>query len=258
MLKKLWSDPVWSKVISGAILAALLAVAKYAFNLSLLKLILAGAAFLLILAALWYWTRLQKRWKLRAELEVSIDRDFSHVAIISLRVFNPGSKPVALAAVEFVTREHWDMPDPLRMGTTDLVVNYFARGTPYTTISDEKGSVATKALGATLEPRDSFRVSFRLVTDRAEGYGIGLFPFHLSAELLHGRPNNRLALPDFIVSLHAFTNLSMTTFDKPIFPTFKPSTIQRDANAVLSRVQQGALCAPEILAILKKTARVNL
>src|SRR5216684_4920057 len=146
MLKKLWSDPVWSKVISGAILAALLAVAKYAFNLSLLKLILAGAAFLLILAALWYWTRLQKRWKLRAELEVSIDRDFSHVAIISLRVFNPGSKPVALAAVEFVTREHWDMPDPLRMGTTDLVVNYFARGTPYTTISDEKGSVATKAL----------------------------------------------------------------------------------------------------------------
>ena len=253
MLKKIWNDPVWNKVIGGAILGILTALAKFTFNLPwrILALILVSVLIVVALA----WT-LQKKWKVRAQLKAFSVDDFGHVPLIELTVKNPGTKAVSVAAVEFVTMGQWSMPDPLRMGTLVPVVRELnRRGASYITISAEKGSVATKALAAVLKPKMSSLFTFRLVTNFSEGNGFGLYPFHLRAELIYGKRSSRLPLGDLIVSLHAQTTLSHIEYGSPIFP-FDPSTVQHDANAVLSLVQQGAQCPPEILQILKKQARI--
>ena len=253
MVKKLWDDPVWNKVIAGAILAILTALGKYVFNLPW-RILALTVVSVLIVAALAWW--LQKKWKVRAQLKAFSVDDFSHVPLIELTVKNPGPKAVSVAAVEFVTMGQWSMPDPLRMGTMVPVVRELnRRRASYITILAEKGSVATKALAAVIKPKELRLFTFRLVTNFSEGNGFGLYPFYLRAELIYGKRNSRLRLGDLIVSLHAHTSLSHIEYGSPIFP-FDPSTVQHDANAVLSLVQQGAQCPPEILQILKKQARI--
>ncbi len=240
MLKKLWDDPVWSKVIAGVIAGTVLA---------------AGAA-LYRWGRTWftYGSRWARRWKLRAELSTFLDQTFLHVPWVSVRVRNPGHKPVIVSSVEFVTKEHWDMLDPLREGVTVPVENHLPPGTALVKISTDKGSLASKAIGESLEPRGSLTVSFRLVTDHAPAYGMGLFPFHLGVSLVYGK-GERLPLPDLIVSLHGSITLSSITFAQPWLPV-KRGDLQSFANAALSRIAEGAICPPEIVNELKAAARV--
>lgn len=257
MLKRLWNDPVWSKVISAAIIAAAGGMGKYIFDLSGWLVVWIGCLLFLILMLGWYSKgRLKRRWKLRAEMNVSIDPTFPHVAVITIHLNNPGHKSVHVASVEFITKEHWDMPDPLRTGYPAPVINFLPAGTVFIKISADKDSVASKALSKTIKPKQASSTTFRLVTDHAVGSGMGLFPFHLGVELISEQGKGRISMPDLIVSLSGLTVLSSTTYEKePVLPIITSGDVQHTANAVLSRIAQGVLCAPEILEVLKKAAR---
>jgi hypothetical protein len=265
MLKKLWHDPVWSKVIAGAILAASATLGTYLSIESGVTLVqspvwrrvwLVSVPFAaLLVGAIWYYAqRRRRRAQLRAQLTVSVDKTFPHVPCINIGVHNPGRKPVIVSAVEFMTKQHWDMPDPRRTGVTAPVVNFLPAGSAFVKIAIEKGSVTSKAIAATLAPGQSLEVSFRLITDHAPAFGIGLFPYHLAVDLVLEDGSHRLHLPDLIVSLHGYTTLSVAD-GQPMPFMMKPGDIQHYANAVLSKVAQGATCAPEILEILKSASR---
>jgi hypothetical protein len=245
-LKTFWTDPVWSKVISAAFIAA--AVALYQWG----RVWLAYAVlFVLFIAVIWYWA--SKRRRLQAKLRVSIDENFPHVAIVTIDVHNLRRRPAYVSAVEFVTREHWEMPDPLRRGYTSPVVKHLPEGSSFIRISTEKGSTSSKAIGETLGAGRSLEILFRLVTDNAPNYGFGIFPFHLSTSLVYGQ-GHRLLLPDVVVSLHGSTTLASTTFSEPMPFVVKPGDRQNFANAALSKIGNGAICAPEILNALKQAA----
>ena len=266
--KRLWSDPVWSKVIAGAILAVSAALGGYSFReiiATLVQLIvhqqglvISAFASILLAAFIWRYTRLlaQKRI-LKAELKISIDETFPHAPSVHIDVHNYTRKPVFIAAVEFVTKEHWDMPDPCRRGETGPVVKFLPSGAAFVKISPQKDSVAQRAVGKTIESGRSLTISFRLTTDHAPEYGIGLFPFHLGVELVCGKSDHRLSLPDLIVSLHGHIPLSMATYSEPVISVgLRPGDLQHYASAVLSKATDGVLCPPEILTILKAKARV--
>ena len=228
----IWRDPVWGAVIAGIILAA--------------------GAFI------WRWLFRSRTRKLnlRVELRVKVDPDFGQVTLIDVQIQNPSMrKSVSVASLEFVTKEHWEMPDPHRKGLTAPVVNFLPRNAEFIKISPKKGEVATKIIGEVIQPRTSFRKSFRLITDYAPYYGIGLFPYDLGVTLLT-KDGLRLVLTDIIVSLHGATTLSITEHSS--FDPFirKPGDNQSDANSVLTRIEQGALSPPEVLDALRKAVRV--
>lgn len=250
-LKRIWNDPVSSQVIAAAILAT--AGALYHWRRLRFSYALISA---LVLALIGICVRiLVLKWRLRVKLTVSVEDSFPHVARLGVYIRNPGHRLVAINALEFVTKEHWDMPDPLREGYTVPVVNYLPPSLALIRISAEKEARASRAFGRILKPGDSFEDSFRLVTNHAPNYGIGLFPFYLGVTLMYGE-RKRLKLPDLIVSLHGSTTLTMTTHSREIPFMVEPGDRQTFANAVLSKIAEGAMCAPEILDILQREAHV--
>lgn len=100
----IWHDPVWSAVIAGVVLAA--------------------GAFV------WRWLHRKRNGKpnLEVKLTVKVDPDSGHVALVEIQMRNPSRRrPVSVAALEFITKEYWEMPDPFRTGYTAPLVDYLPR-----------------------------------------------------------------------------------------------------------------------------------
>src|SRR5262245_1603572 len=120
-IKEIWKDPVWSKVISAGIIGTLVLVGGFLHARlgslvpqSLIARIAIGAiaaALIIILFALSYFSRRP----LKATMYL-YEAGFSHAPVICLEIRNSAWKPIWISAVEFVTKEQWDMPDPMREG----------------------------------------------------------------------------------------------------------------------------------------------
>jgi hypothetical protein len=253
ILKKLWNDPVFSKVLAAVIVAG--GIAAWHLGRGRFALILLLTAGLLFLASL-----LSRKSRLRAGIDLEDDKRLDQVPWVKLHVANPGLRSVAIRTVEFVTKENWDMPDPFREGVTTPVGTLVPAGDSLIKISTEKGSAARGTIGKTLKPRDSLDVSFRLITDYAPHYGFGLFPFCLEVTLLYGK-SERLPLPNIVVSLHG--NFLLSELRMPYDPimllafNLKPGDIRSRANAVLSKIAEGAKCPPRVRDYLEQASRLK-
>ncbi len=162
-----------------------------------------------------------------------------------------------IAAVKFQTKQHWDMPDPRREGVTVPIANSLPKTTPFIQVSIESGSIATRAVGITLPARGTTRIQFRLITDHSPSYGFGLFPVHLSVELVFSNKNSRLSLPDILVSLHGQRPISELVSSTLLDPFYDRGIVRSSANQALSVIEQGARSDTEIIAILSKLAAVG-
>ncbi len=248
---KFWRDPVWSAVIAALISGGLIGLVPY-IHAEWPKFLIGIALISLGLA----WWKISKLPRLQVEMKVEMDENLPHAPIIRLEFSNSGSKPIYVVSAEFVTKENWAIPDPVRSGTMQPVVNFLPKGEKFIKVSSQKNSAANKAIDLTLEPKKSSSMSFRLITDEMPFSGLGLFPFYLEVSLIYGENGDlRIPLPDIIVSLHGGLSVSYVQFGGPQPLTIKPSDLKNLANIVLSKVNKKVLCPPEILKILRSVTK---
>lgn len=255
-LKRCWRDPVWGQVIAAGLIAVIAAALK-ALGGQLAgvfrrdaALIASGASVALLISA---FASLVFRIRLHTELNVALD-DFPHAPWIDIAVGNLSWRKVRIAAVQFLTKQHWDLPDPRRDGVTVPVARALPKNTPYIQISMEAGSVATRAVGLTLPPRGTARIQFRLITDHSPGFGFGLFPVHMGVSLIVGRKNAQIPLPDILVSLHGGHPVTESVSTRIIDPFYDPGAARSGANQALSVIEPGARSHDRIIAILRQEA----
>ena len=238
LLKALWHD-VFSKAITTLIVTALTAVGTYLLWPKI-------AAFL-------------KRWRsrhgLQGKLTASVD-DFPHAPNIHIDLWNSSRKPVQVHAIEFMTKGQWDIPDPSRTGYVVPVASRLPADEPFIKICEREGTVARKAISMALAPHTATKIRFRLITDHSPNSAIGLFLYHLGAAVIYGN-DQRLPLPDLMVSVHGSTALSLTEYAASDPFVLRREDLQNLANAALSRVTNNVICPGEILHHLRRQARVG-
>lgn len=258
-LKHFWRDPVWSQIIATAFIA-FASVTLGFFRIQIADLlrrstiarfaIVAGFPSVLIVFGCWYYAF---HTRLLAELDVVLD-DFPHAPFVDLSIRNLSWKSVQISTIEFLTKRHWNMPDPLRHGFSVPVVTCLPKNTPFIKISPEIGSVSSRAVGIVVGARKNILTRFRLTTDHAPSYPFGIFPFHLGVEIVYGKQNLRMQLPNILVSLHGKSALGEVVMSESTLGEGQVGDCRNDANQALSTIQQGARSTQEIIKVLKNAA----
>ena len=255
--KKIWSDPVWSKVISVALIAIAGALAakwhepiqKTWHDHPVAAPEIAGAFALLVVAfgtVLW-----GTRMRVKAEIKVEIPDQHQHAPWIVIAVHNRSWKRARIVAIEFITKNHWDIPDPRCSGTTVPVAGVLGRDSVVLGISPELNSVARLGLGEWVEGRKSAEFKFRLTTQHSPDYPHGVFPFHLGVQLVCGSGNSHVCLKDVVTSLHgqrAVSELVVGGYGNPLVSWGK---LRQNAYQALGVIKEGAYASRETVEALR-------
>jgi hypothetical protein len=258
-LTKVWRDPVWSKVIAAAIVSITVLAGTLCRQYMEAILpdshldILVGfgsASQLLMLGALFYVFTV----RLRVNMIITLDH-FQQAPILAITVRNLSWQATYLSAIEFLTKEQWDIPDVQRHGFVVPIIGHLQKSDVRTliNISSKKGSQISKTVAQSLGARASETIYVRLTTDHSPYYSFGLFLFLLGVDLVYGESARRLTLPDILVSLHGQIAMSETIVQGNLLPFVSLGQLQTLGNIALSKIDQGALCAPQLKDILRET-----
>ena len=258
-LKKILGD-VPSRIVAGLLIGLITWLAGQAVAPASIEWLTPelAAELLGVLALMLAFTSVSNWWKrrpLRAGVDLELDGTFYHAPVVVVSVQNLRSRKTFLRRVELVNKEQWDIPDPYCEAFPSPVVAHLPDFPPRVSIGATKGSATSHAINTVVGRGESLEVRFRLITDHAPNFGVGIFAFHVGMTLVYGDPEERLPLRDIVVSLHAMTSMGLHRGTDPawVYPVPDRKSL---ANTVLSKIGPDVRCPPPIYEMLKQLARV--